>query len=81
MAKKSSPDTPAEPASYEAAVGELERLVAAMESGQQPLEALLVDYRRAAELLAFCRDRLAAVEQQVKILEDGQLKPWTAASS
>jgi exodeoxyribonuclease VII small subunit len=81
MAKKSSPDTPAEPASYEAAVGELERLVAAMESGQQPLEALLVDYRRAAELLAFCRDRLAVVEQQVKILEDGQLKPWTAASS
>jgi exodeoxyribonuclease VII small subunit len=81
MAKKSLPETPAEPASYEAAVGELERLVAAMESGQQPLEALLVDYRRAAELLAFCRDRLAAVEQQVKILEDGQLKPWTAASS
>lgn len=82
MVKKSTPEAPGPvPASYEAALGELERLVAAMESGQQPLEALLDDYRRAAELLAFCRGRLEAVEQQVKILEGGQLKPWTAASS
>jgi exodeoxyribonuclease VII small subunit len=27
-------------------------------------------------LLNFCRNRLEAVEQQVKVLEDGQLKPW-----
>ena len=24
-----------------------------------------------------CRSRLEVVEQQVKVLEDGQLKPWT----
>jgi exodeoxyribonuclease VII small subunit len=29
--------------------------------------------------LGFCRARLEAVEQQVKVLEDGQLKPLTAA--
>jgi exodeoxyribonuclease VII small subunit len=82
MAKKSNPEAQAPaPANYEAALGELERLVAAMESGQQPLEALLDDYRRAAELLAFCRGRLEAVELQVRILENGQLKPWTAAST
>lgn len=64
------------PASYEDALGELERLVAAMESGQMPLDRLLESYRRGAELLTFCRTRLQAVEEQVKVLEDGQLKPW-----
>ncbi len=67
---------PAQPASYEAALGELDRLVVAMEAGQLPLDRLLDNYRRGAELLAFCRGRLEAVEQQVKVLEDGQLKPW-----
>jgi exodeoxyribonuclease VII small subunit len=66
------------PASYEAAVAELDRLVAAMETGQMPLERLLASYRRGAQLLAFCRERLQAVEEQVKVLEDGQLRPWSA---
>lgn len=64
------------PESYEAALSELERLVGAMEAGQLPLDQLLDKYRRGAELLGFCRTRLEAVEQQVKVLEDGQLKPW-----
>jgi exodeoxyribonuclease VII small subunit len=50
-----------------------------MESGRLPLDELLVAYRRGAQLLSFCRDRLQAVEQQVKVLEDGQLKPWREA--
>ncbi len=66
------------PASYEDALGELDRLVAAMEAGQLPLDRLLESYKRGAELLSFCRTRLEAVEQQVKVLEDGQLKPWVA---
>jgi exodeoxyribonuclease VII small subunit len=40
---------------------------------------MLQNYRRGAELLQLCRERLQAVEEQVKLLEDGQLKPWTAA--
>ncbi|HQZ86492.1 MAG: exodeoxyribonuclease VII small subunit [Rhizobacter sp.] len=68
--------TVALPDSYEAALSELERLVGAMEAGQLPLDQLLDRYRRGAELLNFCRQRLEAVEQQVKVLEDGQLKPW-----
>jgi exodeoxyribonuclease VII small subunit len=67
------------PASYEAALAELELLVASMEGGQLPLEGLLEGYRRGTELLQFCRARLEAVEQQVKVLEDGQLKAWPAA--
>lgn len=67
------------PATYEAAQAELEQLVSQMESGQLPLDGLLASYRRGAQLLQFCRGRLEAVEAQVKLLEDGQLKPWDAA--
>jgi len=73
-----SASTPA-PVSYEAALSELEGLVQAMEAGQLPLDGLLDSYRRGAELLAYCRSRLQAVEDQVKVLEDGQLKDWPAA--
>ena len=77
MAKTTSTATPAAASpSYEEALGELDRLVAAMEAGQLPLERLLESYMRGAELLTFCRARLDAVEQQVKVLEDGQLKAW-----
>jgi exodeoxyribonuclease VII small subunit len=64
------------PATYEEALAELERLVAAMEGGQLPLDRMLESYQRGAELLGFCRARLQAVEEQVKVLEEGQLKPW-----
>ena len=67
---------PKDPATYEQALAELDRLVMQMEGGQLPLDELLDGYRRGAELLAFCRGRLQAVEEQVKVLEDGQLKPW-----
>ena len=66
----------APPANYEAALAELETLVAAMEGGQLPLESLLEGYRRGTELLQFCRSRLEAVEQQVKVLEGDVLKPF-----
>ena len=69
---KTAPDEP----SYEQALDELERLVAAMEGQQLPLDKLLESYQRGAELLALCRGKLAAVEQQVKVLEGNELKPW-----
>ena len=75
-----APDTPpADAPSYEQAVAELERLIQAMEVGQMPLDGLLDNYRRGAQLLDFCRGRLQAVEDQVKVLEDGQLKDWNGA--
>jgi exodeoxyribonuclease VII small subunit len=64
------------PSSYEAALEELEQLVAMIESGQLPLEQLLTGYQRGAELLQFCRDKLQAVENQIKVLDEGALKPW-----
>ena len=76
----SSPAPMAEPASYEVALAELDRLVQAMESAQLPLDQLLDSYRRGAELLGWCRGRLDAVEQQVKVLESGQLQAWSDAA-
>ena len=64
---------------YEDALSELERLVQGMEGGQMPLDQLLDNYRRGAELLGQCRAQLQAVEDQVKVLEDGQLKDWNDA--
>lgn len=74
MPESISDDPRMQPENYEAAVVELERLVGAMESGRMPLDQLLEGYRRGAHLLGFCRERLRAVEDQVKVLEDGQLK-------
>ncbi len=65
------------PATYEAALAELEQLVNRIESGQLPLEELLAGYQRGAQLLQFCRDKLQAVENQIKVLDEGVLKPWT----
>jgi len=66
------------PASYEAGLQELEQLVADLESGQLPLDRLLGSYQRGAALLAFCRERLQAVEDQIKVLDAGSLKPWSS---
>ena len=73
-----APDTGAQPASYEAGLQELERLVNELESGQMPLDQLLGSYQRGAALLAFCRDKLQAVEDQIKVLDAGTLKAWSA---
>ena len=67
------------PATYEAALLELEALVGQLESGQMPLDQLLTGYQRGAVLLAFCRDKLKAVEDQIQVLDGGQLKPWSGS--
>lgn len=66
----------APPKDYESALAELDAIVGEMESGQLPLEASLTAYKRGAELLQYCRQQLADAEQQVKILENGTLKPF-----
>ncbi len=67
---------PPMPATYEAALGELEQLVGQLESGAMPLDQLLSGYQRGAQLMQFCRDKLQAVEDQIKVLDDGTLKVW-----
>ena len=77
--KTESADAVALPATYEAAMAELEQLVQGLESGELPLEQMLLGYQRGAALLAHCREKLQAVENQIKVLDDGVLKNWKSA--
>jgi exodeoxyribonuclease VII small subunit len=76
---KETPSTQPEPASYEVAATELEKLVRQMESAQLPLDQLLSSYQRGAFLLQFCQSKLQALEQQISLLDNGQMKPWQDA--
>ena len=69
---------PIKPASFEAAMTELETLIAEMERGDAPLEASLTAYKRGGELIRYCQEQLAAAEQQIQILDGDSLKPFEA---
>ena len=81
MAKSTTPKTtesaPALPETYELALQELERLILSLESGQLPLDQLLSSYQRGAQLMVFCKGKLEAVENQIKVLEGNELKNWS----
>jgi len=62
------------PASFEAALAELEKIVASMESGKLTLEQSLAAHRRGLELTQYCQSVLAQAQQQVKVLEENTLK-------
>ncbi len=69
----------ATPNNFEEAYAELQKLVVQMESGQMSLEDSLNAYQRGNELLLYCQNALAKVEQQVQILtERGQLQAFDA---
>ena len=71
----------AAPASFEAALAELEEIVATMEGGQLPLAGSLAAYKRGAELLQFCQSALKDAERQVQIFEKGVLKAFEATDA
>jgi exodeoxyribonuclease VII small subunit len=81
MAKSIPPKTTesaaALPETYELALQELERLISELESGQLPLDQLLSSYQRGAQLMVFCKGKLEAVENQIKVLEGNELKNWS----
>ena len=62
-------------------IQETREQLAEMESGQLPLEASLAAYKRGAELMQYCRQQLAAAEQQVQMLESGSLQPFRTDSA
>jgi len=79
VTKSSAPPKSAKPANFEAALTELEKIVASMESAQMPLEASLAAYKRGAELLHFCQTALQDAAQQVRMLEADTLKPFSVS--
>lgn len=75
MAKSAPPSSATPPQHFEAALAELETIVASMEHGDLALEASLAAYQRGVELMKFCQDKLGAAEQTVRILEGDLLRP------
>lgn len=74
MSKKTANQTPQAdlfeaPASFEAAIAELESLVDAMDGQNVGLDQLVKDYKRGAQLVKYCRDRLQQVRQEVANIE------------
>jgi exodeoxyribonuclease VII small subunit len=67
------------PPTYELAVAELEQLVSRLDAGQLPLDQLLAQYQRGTQLLTHCRGLLQSVENQIKVLDNGELRPWEAS--
>ena len=65
--------TPSAPQSFEAALAEIEAIVASMEGGQVPLKDALESYRRGAELLKYCQATLKDAQLEIEVLEKGVL--------
>lgn len=63
MAKKEQ-----EPLSFEQSVGQLEQIVAAIESGQIGLEESLARYEQGMELVKHCRGILDRAEKRIELL-------------
>ncbi|MGH8849696.1 MAG: exodeoxyribonuclease VII small subunit [Casimicrobiaceae bacterium] len=76
MANPPTIQTAVEPPSFEAAMAELESIVATMEGGQLPLADSLAAYKRGAELLQYCQAALKDAQQQVQVLERGVLQAF-----
>jgi exodeoxyribonuclease VII small subunit len=64
--------------SFELAMSELEQIIADMEAGKLSLENSLAAYKRGAELLTQCRTQLEDAQQQVRVLDEGVLKNFSA---
>ena len=65
-----------QPATFEAALAELEAIVRDLEAGQLPLEESLAAYERGAGLLKHCQETLAAAEKKLLILENAGLQEF-----
>ena len=60
--------------SFEDALKRLETLTQAMQSSEMPLEDALAAYQEGNELVKYCQQKLAEVEQKLQVLDAGELK-------
>lgn len=78
MAK--SEQKPIEQLTYEEAYAELEMVVAALETGDQPLEAALALFERGQALTKRCTELLDKAELKVRQLSGEALEPFEAGA-
>lgn len=75
IAMPKKPASTTQPASFDDAMQELERLIVQMEAGELPLETLVAAYKRGTELVRFCAVQLDRIDDQIKVLEGDMLRP------
>ena len=63
QAKKTAPE-----ANFEQAMKRLEEIVERMESGDLPLEQLIVGYEEGMKLVKVCQERLASAEKRIEVI-------------
>ena len=66
--------TPSKKVDLEKAMGELERVVEQLETGELTLEKSLQQFEKGVRLSRDCQKVLTEAEQKVQILMDSQLK-------
>ncbi|MBA3544611.1 MAG: exodeoxyribonuclease VII small subunit [Chthoniobacterales bacterium] len=59
---------PAPEANFEQAMKRLEEIVEQMESGELPLEDLIVRYEEGMKLVKVCQERLVSAEKRIEII-------------
>ena len=77
MTLPNTESTPVEQLSYEQAFAELESSVAALESGQHPLDEALRLFDRGQELVRYCASLLDKAELKVQRLSGEALEEFT----
>ena len=68
MTRKTTPKT------FEDALARLEAITEAMQGSSLPLEEALAAYQEGSELVRFCQNKLAQVEQKLQVLDAEGLK-------
>lgn len=79
-AEAADDNTAALPQDFETALAQLEALVARMEDGSLPLDQSIAAYEKGVELARICQRRLDQAEQQVKVLQENLLQPFSGAA-
>ena len=69
-------DKPVEQLSYEVAYSELEKIVEALEAGEQSLDEALALFERGQMLTKHCTELLAKAELKVQELSGETLEPY-----
>ena len=62
------------PKSYEEAIQQLEKITESMQNNDLPLEESLAACEYGQELVQYCQQKLAEVEQKLQVLDNGELK-------
>ena len=62
---------PAAEANFEQAMQRLEQIVEQMESGELPLEELIVRYEEGMKLVKVCQEKLETAERRIEVISNG----------